>query len=349
MTSKTHHLGVLGGAFDPFHNAHFNMAQSAKNQLNLDEVMLVPTFVPAHKNPAWLSFEHRLAMLKAVASKYPWLSVTDIEAHLPTPSYTVKTLQALLAQHAQLQQNQPAHRNKLFKDLKLTLILGEDAYESLQSWFEWQSLASLCKIAVFARHENKTKEIKLGLPATWLTTPIWTLSSTLIRQKYAQGQSIRHLVPAAVDDWLQSNASNTTAANAATSGISNTMTNNKAQKTPKKQNLLKLIEQQLDDQKGKEIEVIDLQGAAQFADTMVVASGTSTRHVASLARGVCDKVQETLNQKPIGIEGLETSEWVLVDFGETIVHVMLPATRQFYELEKLWKARPDQSQATPEE
>ena len=105
--------------------------------------------------------------------------------------------------------------------------------------------------------------------------------------------------------------------------------------------LVDLIEKQLDDQKAKDIEVIDLQGAAQFADTMIVASGTSTRHVASLARGLHDKVKEELDQKPLGVEGLDTAEWVLVDFGDTIVHIMLPATRSHYELEKLWKARPE--------
>jgi len=106
-------------------------------------------------------------------------------------------------------------------------------------------------------------------------------------------------------------------------------------------NLVALIEQQLDDQKAKDIEKIDLKGVANFADTMIVASGTSTRHVAALARGVQDEVKAKLKLKAIGIEGLETSDWVLVDFGDVIVHVMLPATRQFYELEKLWKVRPD--------
>lgn len=112
----------------------------------------------------------------------------------------------------------------------------------------------------------------------------------------------------------------------------------------KKLQLVDIIEQQLDDQKAREIETIDLKGAAQFADVMIVASGTSTRHVAALARGVQDKVRETFHQKPIGLEGMETSDWVLVDFGDIIVHIMLPATRQFYELEKLWRVRPDQHQ-----
>lgn len=107
--------------------------------------------------------------------------------------------------------------------------------------------------------------------------------------------------------------------------------------------LIPVIEQQLIDSKARDIQIMNLKGAAQFADTMIVASGTSTRHVASIARTLQDKVKEKCNLKAQGIEGLETADWVLVDFGDIIVHVMLPTTRQFYELEKLWKARPDQT------
>ena len=112
--------------------------------------------------------------------------------------------------------------------------------------------------------------------------------------------------------------------------------------------LVQFIEKHLDDSKAKEIVKIDLKGAANFADTMIVASGTSTRHVSSLARGLQDKVKEKIGLKAQGIEGLEAADWVLVDFGDTIVHIMLPATRQFYELEKLWSVRPDQAERPPE-
>lgn len=112
----------------------------------------------------------------------------------------------------------------------------------------------------------------------------------------------------------------------------------------KHEELVQLIETAIDDAKGKEVTTIDLKGAANFADTMIVASGTSTRHVASIARTVADKVKEKFAFKALGIEGEDTAEWVLVDFGDVIVHVMVPATREFYEIEKLWKARPQGQQ-----
>ena len=107
------------------------------------------------------------------------------------------------------------------------------------------------------------------------------------------------------------------------------------------QELLPTIQTALEDIKAKDIEVIDLEGASNFADIMIVVTGTSSRHVAAIARNVQDSVKKEHQIKPTGIEGEQASEWILVDYGDLILHVMLPTTRSFYELEKLWKARPD--------
>ena len=103
--------------------------------------------------------------------------------------------------------------------------------------------------------------------------------------------------------------------------------------------LNQLIVNALDDIKAKDIVQLDVSELTDVMDTLVIASGTSNRHVKSLANQV---VEETKKQGyvPLGIEGLEVGEWVLVDFGDTVVHVMLPATRNFYDLEKLWSMEP---------
>ena len=72
------------------------------------------------------------------------------------------------------------------------------------------------------------------------------------------------------------------------------------------------------------------------ADNMVIASGTSNRHVKALADSVADAAKSA-GFPPIGTEGENTGEWILVDLGDVIVHLMLPATREFYDLERLWK------------
>lgn len=100
-------------------------------------------------------------------------------------------------------------------------------------------------------------------------------------------------------------------------------------------NIVNDVEAALDDLKGQEILVLDVMSMSEVMDTLVIASGTSTRHVKSLANNVIDVLKQQ-GLRPIGVEGLEAADWVLVDYGSVVVHVMLPETRRFYELEKLW-------------
>ena len=86
--------------------------------------------------------------------------------------------------------------------------------------------------------------------------------------------------------------------------------------------------------------VIDVRALSSVMDFLVVASGTSTRHVKSLADNVILKAKEG-GMRPIGVEGESVGEWVLVDFGDLVLHVMQPAARSFYDLERLWTALPD--------
>lgn len=104
-----------------------------------------------------------------------------------------------------------------------------------------------------------------------------------------------------------------------------------------------LVVNALDDMKAKDIVCLDVKPLTSMADYMVVASGTSNRHVKSMA----DHVVETSKKHgilPNGVEGQTGSEWVLVDLGDVIAHVMLPDTRKFYDLEKLWSMSPDSAE-----
>ncbi len=98
----------------------------------------------------------------------------------------------------------------------------------------------------------------------------------------------------------------------------------------------------LEDMKAKDIVCLDVKPLTSMADYMVVASGTSSRHVKATADRVLDDVRK-LGIKPLGIEGAQASEWVLVDLNDVIVHVMMPDARRFYDLEKLWSVTPGNS------
>ena len=106
-------------------------------------------------------------------------------------------------------------------------------------------------------------------------------------------------------------------------------------KTTTKPSLLTIVVDALADMKALDIKVLDVRGLTDIADTMIIASGTSDRHVHSVAQRVVDKTKAT-GFRPHGVEGQQDSDWVLIDLSDVIVHVMLPRVREFYGLEKLW-------------
>lgn len=99
--------------------------------------------------------------------------------------------------------------------------------------------------------------------------------------------------------------------------------------------LKKTVMEALEALKAQDIAVIDVRGRASFTDMMIFASGTSSRHVNSIAESVLEAVREA-GIAPIGVEGETVGEWVLIDLGDIVVHVMQPDIRAFYDLEKLW-------------
>jgi ribosome-associated protein len=104
--------------------------------------------------------------------------------------------------------------------------------------------------------------------------------------------------------------------------------------------LLALVIDALEELKGVDIRVLDVRGLTSITDRMVVASGTSTRHVKSLADNVARKTREA-GFRALGVEGEQAAEWVLVDLGDVVVHIMMPSVREFYALEKLWSVGSD--------
>jgi ribosome-associated protein len=96
-----------------------------------------------------------------------------------------------------------------------------------------------------------------------------------------------------------------------------------------------LVTAALNDMKAVNIKVLDVRGLTDIADTMVIASGNSDRHVRSIADRVVEKAKDA-GFRPLGMEGERDGEWVLVDLQDIVVHVMLPRVREFYGLERLW-------------
>lgn len=101
------------------------------------------------------------------------------------------------------------------------------------------------------------------------------------------------------------------------------------------EDILKIVQDVLDERKGQYITALDVRGKTSFTDYMVLVTGTSDRHLKSLCDYVAEKLKEN-GVKPLGIEGDLGSDWVLLDLGDVIVHAMTAQAREFYQLEKLW-------------
>lgn len=104
-----------------------------------------------------------------------------------------------------------------------------------------------------------------------------------------------------------------------------------------------LAQDALEELKARDIATLDVSRLTSVTDVMMVASGTSTRHVAALADNVVTRAKQN-GIPPLGIEGENGADWVLVDLGDVVVHVMLPETRQLYDLERLWADLPTDSE-----
>ena len=99
--------------------------------------------------------------------------------------------------------------------------------------------------------------------------------------------------------------------------------------------LLQLAQSSLEDLKARDVQVLDVRKLTSVTDYLLIASGTSDRHVKSMAENIVTNMREA-GEKPLGIEGQDAGEWVLIDLNDVIVHVMQPRTRDFYKLEDLW-------------
>lgn len=95
----------------------------------------------------------------------------------------------------------------------------------------------------------------------------------------------------------------------------------------------------LQDLKGLDIQTMDVKDYCDFTDVMIFCTGTSNRHVKSLASNVVEEAKKA-GQRPLGMEGEDTSDWVLIDLGDVVVHVMQKEVRDFYKVEELWEVKP---------
>ncbi len=196
-------VGLFGGTFDPIHMGHLNLAFELMEKKQLDQVWFIPVQLNPHKtaqDPP-VSFDHRLAMTQLALEGIPYFFVKDVEKQRPPPSYTIHTLQAIVAEEAL---NPGPHQ--------FYLLMGEDALPGFIRWHLPEEIVRLVPLLIGSRSGSWLYEIKDDSLAIWeaiqkgLTpTRLMDVSSTEIRQRFKQGLYCGHLVPASVLTYIQEN------------------------------------------------------------------------------------------------------------------------------------------------
>ncbi len=191
-------IGVLGGNFDPIHIGHLIVAEEARTRLNLAEVLFVPAGQPWLKpNSPILAAEHRVQMVRLAIADKPYFKLSTMEIERAGPSYTVDTIAEL--------QGQLGAGDELF------FILGWDSLAQLPLWKEPSRLIKMCRLVAVPRPGCSAPDLKsleaaipgLSQSLIVLDKPQIDISASEIRNRVAQGLSIRHLVPEPVDEYIR--------------------------------------------------------------------------------------------------------------------------------------------------
>lgn len=315
-------LGIFGGTFDPVHCGHLQAVSVLQKQLEFTHIHWVLSARPPHKNQTSASIEQRFAMLQLALADQSSYKASDIEIRRKEKSYTIDTV-------LEFKQAYPQHR--------VCLIIGADSLAKLSTWHRYEELIDLASFIVMSRPgyvltvpkelvgrvvhtadelRNSDHECLMLLEETHFDVSSTRIRGLLQDNSPSADAELQKLLPSKVYHYIQQHQSYTL-----------------APMQPEK--IKDLVVDALEDIKGQDIRVIDIAEISDFADFMVVVSGTSDTHVKALAREASDKLRK-LGVKPLNEDGAELGEWVLVDFGDVVLHVMRPEVREYYDLEKLW-------------
>jgi len=196
---------LFGGTFDPIHYGHLLPVEALAKQVGLQQVVLLPNYVPPHRPQPEATVQQRLAMIKLAIKNNPLFSIDTRELKRKTPSYAVETLLSF--------------RQQIDRQKPLAFIIGQDSLLSINTWFDWQKILDLCHLLVCARpaystyfstpsmqkwlknHQVHQPEILSHKPcgAIYLAdTPLLNISATEIRERKRDRKSCKDILPPAV-------------------------------------------------------------------------------------------------------------------------------------------------------
>lgn len=201
MASNEIKTGIFGGAFNPPHNGHVNLAKEAIDQLNLRRLLIIPTFESPHKSTKLLPFEQRAEMCRRAFGALDGsgkcgckVEVSDIEREMGGKSYTINTLREL---------------KKRFPNERFYLLIGGDMLFSFREWFKYESVLKESTVCAVAREDDSFADMvefanQMGRVKV-LPTNVVEVSSTEIRERLSRGEDVSELVPKEVNAYIMDN------------------------------------------------------------------------------------------------------------------------------------------------
>ncbi|WP_077327100.1 nicotinate-nucleotide adenylyltransferase [Virgibacillus siamensis] len=180
-------IGILGGTFDPPHLGHLIIAEEVRLAMQLEEVWLMPSYEPPHKEKASSDGMDRVAMLKRAIDGNPSFLLTAIEMQRLGKSYTFDTMKIITSE---------------YPDADFYFIIGADMVEYLP---HWQNIDQLMDLVKFVGVKRNGHQLETEYPLETVDVPLIDISSTMIRNRIADKNSIKYLVPEAVEVYIKEN------------------------------------------------------------------------------------------------------------------------------------------------
>ncbi len=322
-------VGFFGGNFDPFHYGHLNSILSTAEQLDLDQVRVVPASTsPLRVQTQSSTPEQRLAMLKrGVAGHEALITIDTSEIDRGGVSYTIDTVQKYVEAHP---------------DSNVTLIIGMDQFWKFDQWKNFDKLLGMVDLAVTTRpgmelpysleewplgvrnlvgdSDSKQAMLKSGKTIHFVQLNDVEASGTEIRRKIRINQDVQTLVAPPVEEYIRTNKLYETVQDSIGDF----------------EKFAAYCEKVITDKGGVNVKVFDLRDRNAPSEFTVIASGTSTRHASALAEHLMKEVKKDYGVWPEHIEGQGEGRWIVTDYGALIVHTFYDFVRQEYRLEELW-------------
>lgn len=330
---KNELVAIYGGTFDPFHMGHTYCIQTILEKTKIQKVFVLP----AYQNPLkefvdGPTPEQRVAMVRAGLQDFDNVEVDDQEIQRKGKSYTIQTVEKYLER---------------YEPEQLHLVVGLDEFYQLHKWHQFEKLLGLCNFIVVSRPGNILPFTKEDLPEA-LRPFVDVLDRSFIA--LTTGRTVEFMRVKGIDvaateirKFLKTNRS------------VDKFLDIRVEEYIKEHNLYPLIGPKVGDynaftefcadrlfaKKAINVRGLNLKKLVAPSDFVIIASGTSKRHAQSLGEWLYKEVKNQYGLTPVGIEGMDEGRWVLIDYGQLIIHIFYDYVRLEYNLENLWRTAED--------